>query len=234
MYPIIQKFAKENANIQLYINEHNLGYRSNFKKAISLTRGEYIFLCDQDDEWHPDKIETLVRLMNEKGCEAICTDYQLIDEQSQVLNKENFHIHPFIRKAAPETFTEIRFHDLIFGNIAQGCTYCFNKSVKEGYLQLENEDVVHDQQIMFIASLYGKVLFYKHALIDYRIHSDNAIGLASKKNQVAFDLKKPSRKPFMVRFLDELEKLAKIPHKPYYIALFYLRIPFLVSKFRNR
>ena len=40
-------------------NPTPLGVAKNFEKAISLARGEVIFLCDQDDFWLPEKIATL-------------------------------------------------------------------------------------------------------------------------------------------------------------------------------
>ena len=46
-------------------NEKNLGYANNFHKAMSLAKGEYIFFADQDDIWCLDKIEEMVRVMEE-------------------------------------------------------------------------------------------------------------------------------------------------------------------------
>lgn len=36
---------------KVIINKKNLGYKKNFQKAISLCRGDIIFLSDQDDVW---------------------------------------------------------------------------------------------------------------------------------------------------------------------------------------
>ena len=44
--------------VTVYQNENNLGYRLNFKKAMSLCTHEYTFLCDQDDIWEKKKIKT--------------------------------------------------------------------------------------------------------------------------------------------------------------------------------
>lgn len=219
--------------IKLYVNEKNLGYRRNFKKAISLTQGDFIFLCDQDDEWHEDKIETMVSLMETNQCVALCSDFRLIDESSNPLSKQSFKIHPFIRDASDGELAQIRFRQLVFGNIVQGCTYCFLKQVKDLYLKLDNDEVDHDHQIMFVSTLSGKVYFLKKELIDYRIHSSNAIGLAEKDAGMMLELKKPSRKPFMVRFIDELDSVMKVKNKTIYKCMYYLRIPYFVSKFRK-
>ena len=47
--------------IRLVENEKNLGYTGNFEHCIALARGEYIFLCDQDDIWKPNKVALCLR-----------------------------------------------------------------------------------------------------------------------------------------------------------------------------
>ena len=63
-------------------NPVQLGICRNFEKALSLCSGEYIFLCDQDDFWLPDKIETLVNVLecNPQYSGAFC--------DSTVVNKD--------------------------------------------------------------------------------------------------------------------------------------------------
>jgi len=51
--------------IVYYKNETALNVSGNFAKAISLTRGEVIFLCDQDDVWLPGKVEKLYTILQE-------------------------------------------------------------------------------------------------------------------------------------------------------------------------
>ena len=52
--------SHKDIDIKLYKNEENLGYKKNFKKAISLCHGDYVFLSDQDDIWMTDKIEKCI------------------------------------------------------------------------------------------------------------------------------------------------------------------------------
>ena len=47
-------------NWKLIKNENNLGYRKNFKKGLEIVDGDIIFLSDQDDRWHLNKIEVMV------------------------------------------------------------------------------------------------------------------------------------------------------------------------------
>ena len=45
--------------IHLYQNKQSLGTIKNFENAISLTTGDLIFLADQDDIWHSDKVKIM-------------------------------------------------------------------------------------------------------------------------------------------------------------------------------
>ena len=56
--------AFDDPRIIYHRNERQLKVNRNFEKAISLCRGEYIFLCDQDDIWLPDKIKTMVKSLD--------------------------------------------------------------------------------------------------------------------------------------------------------------------------
>src|SRR5690348_14254665 len=57
---ILESFAaKAPFRVTLHRNDEQLGYRLNFKKAVSFCTGDLIAFCDQDDVWHPDKLKTL-------------------------------------------------------------------------------------------------------------------------------------------------------------------------------
>lgn len=38
-------------------NGKRLGYAENFRAAVEETDGDYVFFCDQDDIWEPDRVE---------------------------------------------------------------------------------------------------------------------------------------------------------------------------------
>lgn len=48
---------------RVYQNTHNLGVQKNFRAVLAECSGEYIFTCDQDDIWKPDKIASMVSVM---------------------------------------------------------------------------------------------------------------------------------------------------------------------------
>lgn len=54
-------------------NGKRLGYAENFRAAVEETDGDYVFFCDQDDIWEPDRVEDMVSEM-ENGERYWCWD----------------------------------------------------------------------------------------------------------------------------------------------------------------
>ena len=48
-WKVMNAMADGDSRIRIYHNERNLGFQRNFQKAISLCRGEFVSLSDQDD-----------------------------------------------------------------------------------------------------------------------------------------------------------------------------------------
>lgn len=219
--------------IRLVENEQNLGYIRNFYKAISLTKGDYIFLADQDDIWHREKIEKSMAVMERTGAAAICTRSRLIDRDGREMDDNGFIISVLLARMKQE-LAPVSFFDLVIENVAQGCTYCFTKEVREKYLALNSRQLIHDHQIMFIASLVGKVYACAEPLIDYRIHGSNSAGLQKNDKNIKVIWKKPKLKPSWVMFLEELNRVVKVPHVHFYKLLYYLRLPYFLSVWKRR
>ena len=232
---IIRRIIKTSGTdrIRLVENEQNLGYIRNFYKAISLTKGDYIFLADQDDIWHREKIEKSMAVMECTGAAAICTRSRLIDRDGREMDDNGFIISVLLARMKQE-LAPVSFFDLVIENVAQGCTYCFTKEVKAYYLALNSRQLIHDHQIMFIASLVGKVYACAEPLIDYRIHGSNSAGLQKNDKNIKVIWKKPKLKPSWVMFLEELNRVVKVPHVHFYKLLYYLRLPYFLSVWKRR
>ena len=230
---VVSEYQAE-ARVRLVENKQNLGYIRNFHQAIGMTSGEYLFLADQDDEWYPHKLKRVLEVMEETGAEAICTGFDLIDANGDLIaNPESFRIDPLILKAGPGV-TPITFHQLIFRNFVPGCTYCCTRRTAQAFLEVESQVLPHDYQIMFVGTLLGKVFFLNEKTIGYRLHGNNTIGFSAKGSSKGFRLKKINRKPKYTYFLDDLNRVLPIPHRWYYNLLYYLRIPYLTLVVKNK
>jgi glycosyltransferase involved in cell wall biosynthesis len=80
-----RRFAPFPVHIQR--NETRLGYAANFLKAAGSASGEYIAFCDQDDIWHPNKIEVALKTLRRTGAELFVHAAKLIDTRGEVIGR---------------------------------------------------------------------------------------------------------------------------------------------------
>jgi len=169
-YEILEKYA-DKGQIQLFQNEKNEGVVSNFKKGASLAKEKnYIAFCDQDDVWIPEKLEKLNILM--QSIEKINTpclvysDLILVDKELNIINSSfwnelNHHHH------------EHNFTTLLYGNFVTGCTMFINSNMKNHFLRMPDEPILHDVWLAFVAFGIGEAHSLKLPLVYYRQHSMN-------------------------------------------------------------
>lgn len=223
---IIQNLQKQYSKIKLYINDSNLGYSKNFRKAISLTSGEYIFLCDQDDLWKPQKVEIILGIFSNKLVDVVCTQFELIDQYDNLIEEPEKMRLNGLKQRGEGMYADISKSSLIFKNEYPGCTCCFSKHVKDILLKLDCDEMIHDHAILLIGSVLHGVCYCNQITMQYRIHGKNNIGIQRKKRELKIEVYKP-QKPVMVKFLQELNKYIRVPNAMLYIILCYLRIPFI-------
>lgn len=50
--------------VDVVLGGDNVGYSQNFNRAMQCCKGDYVFLCDQDDVWLPGKIERVMEVFS--------------------------------------------------------------------------------------------------------------------------------------------------------------------------
>lgn len=224
-HQIISEILKSEHKVQIrYIqNGKNLGYIKNFYKGISESNGDIIFLSDQDDKWKPNKVEIMLSIMEETNAELLCSNFELIDENGDTCYG-NYRVPKFISNA-PKGVSKVGLNTLIYGNIAQGCTYCFTRKIKELYVKMNNSNIIHDYQLMMIAAALNKAYFVNRKLIEYRLHGSNSVGFKSKKDLSHIKFRFPTARPKVVEIIEFIKPY--ISHKDYlkYKFILYFRIP---------
>ena len=85
--------------IRLFRNPERLGYNRNFLSAVQRASGDFIACCDQDDLWHPEKLEMLAREIGNAPLDLL----HPINEQGQAAPAESHHIivHILVRGQFP-------------------------------------------------------------------------------------------------------------------------------------
>lgn len=153
-------------------NERRLGYGENFLTAAQAAQGEYIAFCDQDDVWHPAKLQTAVSTLDRTGADLFVHAATVIDEggRRQGLFDQNITapaVHP----------------PLVLGpwSVFYGFTMVFSRRLFElvdvrrrGPHTFEHEgELSHDLWIYFLATSLGRVALDDRPLVEYRRHGRN-------------------------------------------------------------
>jgi glycosyltransferase involved in cell wall biosynthesis len=138
------------------------GAISNFELALSRSSGDLIFLADQDDIWHSDKLSTMIPYF--RNHDLVVCDCILVGEQRNVLCNSFFEWNRsgkgFVRN--------------LISNSYMGCCMGFKRNVLEKALPFPNNIASHDSWIGMVAETHFKPLFLKNTLVSHRIHSSNA------------------------------------------------------------
>lgn len=170
---------QDDVKVHIFKQDHRVGYIKNFAKALKMSNGDIIFLCDQDDIWKPNKIEQLVSTFHthpEISC--VNTSFFYIDENGKTIVKDNGgnNYGMCFQTIDQNELIQIPIDDIVHRNISMGCTMAFRKEVKEIYLKNTNYSAPHDWELNFCSALSNGLYFYNVPLIDYRIHAHNTTG----------------------------------------------------------
>ena len=166
--------------VQVYVNESNLGPIKSFEKAISLAKGDILFLCDQDDVWEDNKVESVLAAFEEQRADLVLHDAYVVDGSLQIINP------------SWNDFNRNNINQGIFGNILKnaytGAFMAFKKELVPLILPFPKEIEMHDQWIALVCMLKKKkIVFLDTPLVKYVRHGGNVTGM--KKRPLMTQLK---------------------------------------------
>jgi glycosyltransferase involved in cell wall biosynthesis len=166
-----------------FIKGNNIGVSKSFFELLCLPelKNEFIAFCDQDDIWHPNKLEEGISKMDSININSLPCLYHsnlnLIDDIGNSLNLNFWYSMNII----PELSHSL--NRLVCQPIVTGCSSMINQSLRETYLYYPNPNNVkmHDWWISLLACCFGKIISDENIYINYRIHSNNVIGAETNK-----------------------------------------------------
>lgn len=152
---------------------NNLGPALSFfqllKKAAT-TETKYVAFCDQDDVWLPEKIARAVAKLNKVEDDRpamYCARVELVDEDLAHIGYS----------ALPK---KIGFGNALVNSVATGCTIVLNRQAVDLIAaHLPGKIYIHDWWCYLVVSCFGDVIFDDVAVLKYRQHRHNAIGVAA-------------------------------------------------------
>lgn len=166
---IVQRITSQcPITLRIIQNEKRLGIIKNFEKAIRCTTGDIIFLCDQDDVWFKEKIDTLSAPFVENDKIGLVYGNAILTDAT--LRQTNYTL--FNRRRYLQLNNERLAYQLVAGVGINGCTMSFRASLKDFILPL-SEEWGHDHWIAFIAHAVMDTRAIEKPLMFYRRHGHN-------------------------------------------------------------
>lgn len=161
-------------------NEKNLGYVGNFSKGIKAAKGDILFLCDQDDRWHSDKIQIALELLNEAAVDMVFSDGRLIDADGKVVRGKSVLMHYGLSRADISSFSAQAVARLARRNYINGAAMAIRRESAMAALPVP-AGLPHDYWLAIWCALHGGIAASPRCLYDYRQHFNNVIGVGLGK-----------------------------------------------------
>jgi len=152
------------------ITHKNIGWKQNFILALKEVDGDYIFIADQDDIWHPNKIEFMVNCMRKNNRIKLlaCAYEKFFDD----IVPTTCNLNPIDPKNVPLSAG-------IFNTTSPGCTYCVQKDFLFRALEYAKDNYPHDALLWRMSALEGGRYFLPLKLHYWRKHKDSAYAVES-------------------------------------------------------
>lgn len=174
---ILESF--ESSQIKIVHNQGRHGYTANYEHVLGYAKGDYIFLTDQDDEWHPDKLKRTLEEL--ETCDFVLSDASVIDADGNEVSASFFELRDSKRSFWG---TVLKFGFL-------GCCIAFRRKVLEKVLPFPENHVMcsHDNWITLVAMAYYRYRIIDDKLVRYRRHGKNVSNIDRIGRRTSFFFK---------------------------------------------
>ncbi len=181
---VVRALAQDDTRIALLEDTQGwLGTARNFGallKAAHESGAAYVCFADQDDVWHPAKIERQMEMMlraeNEDGRETP----QLVHSDLAVVDAGLRLIHPsFMGYEGLAHAAHQPLKTLLVQNFVTGCTTLMNRALLDLAVPIPAEAALHDWWLALCAATAGRIHYLPDATVRYRPHGQNCVGARS-------------------------------------------------------
>lgn len=156
------------SRIKIYKNTGKHGVVSNFENALSKANGDIIFFSDQDDIWAENKVQVMVREL--QNSDLVVHDALIMDKDDNISNVNYYSLR------APH----LGYWNNLMRNCFVGSCLAFKKEMLPYVLPFPKHILWHDMWIGLVVSKKRKVKFIDDKLLYYRRHGGNASATGEK------------------------------------------------------
>ena len=210
-------------NWSVYQNDHDIGIVQNFRNLLTKCRGEYIFTCDHDDVWMPDKLSEMISVMKRRPeIMLLASNYILW------VNGKTGKAHLPHNNRNDGTVMQIRFKDSYLSTLRPGCVYCFRAELLKKFNVFAPEGMLYDALLWKCAILSDSLYLLNRQLIYYRRHEHVSTGAYIAP--VADVIKARNTDGEVQMYMDFINHADELEIKPEYCELMRKRIDFLYRR----
>ena len=135
----------------------------NFENALLHSRGDIIFLSDQDDVWLDGKVKQMCKALEVSDC--VTSNCVVTDDELSVTHPSFFALNRTKYGKA---------YNLLVKNGYLGCCMAFKRNILDKALPFPANILMYDIGLGNVAPLYYSVSFIEKPLIKFRRHDHNA------------------------------------------------------------
>lgn len=155
----------QDTRVRVFPQSQNGGVIKAFNHAIQQSRGDIIFLADQDDIWRGDKVEKVKMFFaDHPEVTLVQSNYSVIDSLGNAVEQSTLDSRVFRRGVLQN----------IFQNRYRGCTMAFRRSILEYCMPFPENVPMHDMWIGIVNDIVGLTALVNEPLVLYRRHGANA------------------------------------------------------------
>lgn len=163
----------------------HLGVIGSFSELMSVSTGDWVLLCDQDDVWIPTKIAEMLSVaeqkkLSSKDLHLIHSDLFVVDENLNTLGESFFQY----QNIDPKQTNILR---LIVQNNVTGCAMMASRGLVKKSLPIPQESCMQDWWMALVAASFGEIHLIEKPLVLYRQHANNDTG--AKKYSLMYVLR---------------------------------------------
>ncbi|MDX6581460.1 MAG: hypothetical protein QOI10_644 [Solirubrobacterales bacterium] len=173
----IERLTGDDPRFRLSRAAERAGAYANFARALAMVPPEaaYVALCDQDDSWYPEKLETLIANLGD--ARLVFSDMRLTRPDGSVVADTYWTA----RRPNHDNFAS-----LLLGNSVTGAASLFGRRLLDEALPLPPRagNLYHDHWLALVAAASGRIAYVDRPLYDYVQHPGAAIGHAGANRGV--------------------------------------------------
>jgi len=167
--------------INIFSNTKTLWVIKNFEQGMRYSKGDIIILADQDDVWHPNKIEIMTQAFRDNpNCGYVFSDARLVSENGKSLEMNLWKSIGFNKDLIDKFLNGKQLEIMLrYSSFIYGMSMGFRAKFLPDLLPIESYsfNCTHDTWISLMLTAKGAYgVLIQNPLVEYRQHETQLAG----------------------------------------------------------